>query len=52
MDQTTIFLWIVALIVLEIYHLKWIWWTYWDCRACGVKHKDCGCGAHKWQLYL
>ncbi len=52
MDRTSILLWIVALIVLEIYHLKWIWWLHWDCRRCHAKHQHCGCGAPKWQLYL
>jgi hypothetical protein len=52
-SQTQILLWIVALFVLEVNHLKWIWWEYWSCRACTVKHKDCACGAtSRWLMYL
>lgn len=51
MSQTQIFLWCIGLIVLEVNHLKWIWWTYWECAKCGRKHKDCGCGS-KWVMYL
>jgi hypothetical protein len=52
MDQTQVLLWIVALIVLEIFHLKWIVWTQWACRKCNRKHKDCGCEGVKWFMYL
>ena len=52
MSQTQILLSIVALIVLELYHLKWIWWEYWDCRTCSTKNKHCGCPGTKWVLYL
>ena len=52
-SRTEILLWIVALFVLEVNHLKWIWWEYWSCRACSVKHKDCTCGATaRWLMYL
>jgi len=52
-SQTEILLWIVALFVLEVSHLKWIWWEYWDCRACSAKHKDCACGATaRWMMFL
>jgi len=52
-SQTEILLWIVALFVLEVNHLKWIWWEYWDCRACSAKHKDCACGATaRWMMFL
>ena len=51
MSRTQVFIWCVVLIVLEINHLKWIWWTYWDCRKCHVKNKDCGCSA-KWLMLL
>jgi hypothetical protein len=52
-SRTEILLWIVALFVLELNHLKWIWWEFWDCRRCSVKHKDCGCGAtSRWIMYL
>jgi hypothetical protein len=52
-SQTQILLWIVALLVLEVNHLKWIWWEHWSCRACTVKHKDCACGSTaRWIMYL
>ena len=44
---------VVALLMLEVNHLKWIWWEYWDCRRCSTKHKDCGCGATaRWIMFL
>jgi hypothetical protein len=43
---------IVTMIVLELNHLKWIWWTQWECRGCGVKHEHCACGDRKWIMYL
>lgn len=52
-SQTEILLWIVALFVLEVNHLKWIWWEYWDCRRCSTKHKNCACGATaRWMMFL
>jgi len=52
-SRTEILLWIVALFVLEVNHLKWIWWEHWSCRACTQKHKDCACGATaRWVMYL
>jgi hypothetical protein len=52
-SQTQILLWIVALFVLEVNHLKWIWWENWSCKACTARHKDCGCPASKkWVMYL
>ena len=35
----------VALVALEIQHLKWIVWEHWECRKCHVKHRECGHGA-------
>ena len=53
MSRTEILLWIVALFVLEVNHLKWIWWENWDCRTCSSKHKDCACGGTaRWVMYL
>ena len=53
MSRTEILAWIVALVLLELNHLKWIWWEYWDCRGCAAKHKDCGCGATaRWMMFL
>jgi hypothetical protein len=52
-SRTEILLWIVALFVLEVNHLKWIWWEHWDCRGCAAKHKDCACGeTSRWLMYL
>jgi hypothetical protein len=51
-SQTELLLWIVALLVLEIYHLKWIWLSEWSCRRCGVKNLQCGCARRKWVTYL
>jgi len=52
-SKPVILLWILALVILEIQHLKWIWWEYWDCRNCTVKHKDCACGETPlWVMYL
>ena len=45
MNDGQILLWCVALIALEIQHLKWIVWEHWDCRRCGVKHRECGHGS-------
>jgi hypothetical protein len=50
-SQTQILLGCVALIVLEVNHLKWIWWEHWQCGKCGRKHKDCGCSS-KWMMLL
>ena len=52
-SQTTVLIWILALLILEVQHLKWIWWEFWDCRSCSVKHKDCACGATRsWVMFL
>ena len=52
-SRTEILLWIVALLWLEVNHLKWIWWEHWHCRACTVVHKDCSCGrTNRWVMYL
>jgi hypothetical protein len=52
-SQTQTLLWILALFVLEVNHLKWIWWEHWDCRSCSTKHKDCACGSTaRWIMYL
>jgi hypothetical protein len=42
---------IVALICVEIVHLKWIWWTEWHCRRCGERNNVCRHGA-KWMFLL
>jgi hypothetical protein len=45
-----LFLAIVALILVEITHLKWIWWNHWVCRKHARMHKECGCS--RWVMYL
>jgi hypothetical protein len=42
---------IAALIAVELNHLKWIWWNFWQCSKCTRAHKDCGCSS-KWLMYL
>jgi hypothetical protein len=51
MGRTELLLGIAGLLFLEINHLKWIIWEYWDCPTCKVKNKVCGCKT-KWMLYL
>jgi hypothetical protein len=52
-SRTELFLAIVGPIVVEIYHLKWIWWEHWLCRSCGTPNKNCTCGPPpKWFEYL
>jgi hypothetical protein len=52
-SRTDILLWILALLILEVNHLKWIWWEFWQCRNCSVAHKDCACGSTShWVMYL
>jgi hypothetical protein len=41
-----------SMILLELNHLKWIWWTEWKCRGCGVANENCDCGRSKWVMYL
>jgi hypothetical protein len=51
MNHTQIFLWCVALILLEVNHLKWIVWTQWECAKCSRKHEHCACSS-KWFMLL
>jgi hypothetical protein len=52
-SRTETLIWILALLILEVNHLKWIWWEHWDCRRCSSKHKDCACGSTaRWIMYL
>jgi hypothetical protein len=51
MSDSQILLACIALIVLEVNHLKWIWWEYWTCSKCDRKNKDCGCSS-KWVMFL
>ena len=52
-SRTQLLVAIVILIVVEINHLKWIWWTQWQCRACGVTNRDCDCtDKWKWMVWF
>jgi hypothetical protein len=52
MDRPGLLIAISALIAVELNHLRWIWWTYWNCKRCGAVHKQCSCGHRKWVMYL
>jgi hypothetical protein len=51
MGRELLFFTIVALICVELVHLKWIWWTQWRCRRCGQTNNVCRHGA-KWMFLL
>jgi hypothetical protein len=50
MERPALLIAISALIAIELNHLRW--WTYWNCKRCGVVHKQCSCGHRKWVMYL
>lgn len=50
-SKPEILAWCVALIALELYHLKWIWLTEWNCNRCARKNVDCGCSG-RWIKYF
>jgi hypothetical protein len=52
MPRTLLLMAILGMILLELNHLRWIWWENWNCRRCGVKYKDCEYGHRKWIMYL
>ncbi len=49
--QGSVLLGIVAMILLEVNHLKWIWYEKWQCRKCGLTPKECGHGV-RWMMLL
>ena len=51
LSRTELLAWIVALFVIELLHLKWIWLTEWSCRRCHRKNLECGCSGN-WLRYL
>ena len=51
LSKSELLLWIVAMIVLELYHLKWIWLSEWSCRKCARKNLECDCPG-RWQKFL
>jgi hypothetical protein len=51
--QTQILVGILILFVVEVNHLKWIWWNHWQCRKCGVRNRSCACSDKwKWMVLL
>lgn len=42
LSNAQILVWCMALAILEVQHLKWIVWEHWNCKKCGVKHRECG----------
>jgi len=50
-SQTQLLAWIVALLVIEVLHLKWIWLSEWSCRRCELKNLECACPG-RWAKYL
>ena len=52
LSHTQLLIMIASMILLELNHLKWIWWTQWKCRGCGTANEHCDCGRSKWVMYL
>jgi hypothetical protein len=50
-SRTEVIAWIVALFVLEVAHLKWIWLSEWSCRRCKRKNLECACSG-RWIRYF
>ena len=50
-SNSQILAWIVALLALELFHLKWIWLSEWSCRKCTRKNLACDCPG-RWHKYL
>ena len=51
LSRTEVLSGIAAMVVLELYHLKWIWLSEWNCRRCSKKNLECACGG-RWIRYL
>ena len=51
LSPTELLISIIALIAVEILHLKWIWLTERSCRRCRLKNLECGCSGN-WMRYL
>jgi len=50
-SQSELLTWIVALVILEVLHLKWIWLSEWDCRRCKQKNLACDC-PRRWARHI
>ena len=51
LTQTELLAAIIAMIAVELLHLKWIWLSEWSCRRCNRKNLECGCSG-RWIRYL
>ena len=51
LSRTELLSGIVAMIILELYHLKWIWLSEWSCARCSRKNLECDCRG-RWQRFL
>jgi hypothetical protein len=51
LSRTEVLAGIAAMVVLELYHLKWIWLSEWSCGRCSKKNLDCACQG-RWVKYL
>jgi hypothetical protein len=49
--RTELLAWIVALFIIEVLHLKWIWLSEWRCGRCHLKNLQCECSG-RWAKYL
>jgi hypothetical protein len=52
LSDDLVLLWILAVLLLEILHLKWIWWEHWRCRRCKLVNNECSCGRAEWLMRL
>ena len=50
-SRSELLAWIVALFVIEVLHLKWIWLSEWSCGRCRQKNLACECEG-RWVKYL
>jgi hypothetical protein len=51
LSRTELLSGIVAMFVLELYHLKWIWLSEWNCRRCSRRNLECACDG-RWIRYF
>jgi hypothetical protein len=51
LTRTELLAGIVAMIVLELYHLKWIWLSEWSCARCSRRNLECSCD-RRWMRYF
>jgi len=51
LSKTELLASIMALLILEVLHLKWIWLSEWSCRRCNRKNLECACSG-RWTRYL